>query len=49
MWNPEYDANELIHERETGSQTYRIDMWLPSRVGEGRMRSLGLAAANFHI
>ena len=29
MWNLKYDANELIHETETDSQTQRTDLWLP--------------------
>ena len=49
MWNPKYDTNELIYETETGSETSRIDMWLPSRVGRGRIRSLGLADTKFYI
>ena len=39
MWNLKYDTNELIYERETDSQTYRTDLWLPRGrgVGEGRI------------
>ena len=36
MWNLKYDTNELISETETGSQTYRTDLWLPSGGGWGR-------------
>ena len=39
IWNLKYDTNELIYERETDSQTYRTDLWLPRGrgVGEGRI------------
>ena len=29
MWNPKYDANELICETETDSMDKETDMWLP--------------------
>ena len=36
MWNLKYDVNELIHETETDSQTYRTDFWLPRGKWGGR-------------
>ena len=29
MWNLKYATNELIYEKETDSQTYRTELWLP--------------------
>ena len=45
-WNLKYDTNELIYKTETNSQ-----IWLPkgNRVGEGKIRSLGLADTNYYI
>ena len=34
MWNLKYDANELIYEIETDSQTQKTDWWLPKGKGE---------------
>ena len=43
MWNLKYDANELIYETETDSQTEKTDLWLPR--GRGRERDgLGIWA-----
>ena len=37
IWNLKQDTNEFTYEIETGSQTWRIDLWLPRRrVSEGR-------------
>ena len=36
MRNLKWDSNELICEKETDSQTYRTDLWLPG--GRGRRR-----------
>ena len=36
MWDPKYDTNELMDEKETDSQTERTDLGLPrGRAGEG--------------
>ena len=29
MWNLKYDTNETIYKRETDSQMWRTDLWLP--------------------
>ena len=31
LWNLRYDTNESIHETQTDLQTYRADLWVPSR------------------
>ena len=43
MWNLKYDANELIHETETESWTWRTDQWFPRGKGfiEGWSGRLG--------
>ena len=51
MWNLKHDKN-FIYETETDSQTYRTDLWFAKEeagVEEGRIRSLGLADANYYI
>ena len=35
MWNPKYDANELIDKTETDSQAQRTGLWLPRGRGGG--------------
>ena len=30
MWHLKYDTNEQIYKTETGSQTWRTDLWLPA-------------------
>ena len=49
MWNPKYDSNEPIY--KTDSQTQRTDLWLPRGIGDGEgwIRSLGSADANYYI
>ena len=46
MWNLKYDTNKLIYETETDSDTEKR---LPVAKGEGWIRSLGLADANYYI
>lgn len=36
MWKLKYDTNELTYKTETGSQTKRTGLWLPSGRGMGR-------------
>ena len=36
MWNLNYDTNELIYKRETDSQTWKTNLWLPKGKGAGR-------------
>ena len=35
MWNLKYDTNELIYKRETDSQTWKTNLWLPKGKGVG--------------
>ena len=51
MQNLKYGTNEPIYKREIDSQTYRTDLWLPSRRGarEGGTGSMGLVDANYYI
>ena len=51
MWNYIYDTNELIYEIETGSQTQKINSWLPKkkRGGEGINEGFGRAASISYI
>ena len=35
MWNLKYDTNELIYQRETDSQTWKTNLWLPKGEGVG--------------
>ena len=35
MWNLKYDTNELIYQRETDSQTWKTNLWLPKGEGMG--------------
>ena len=50
MCNLKCDTNEPIYETETGSQTWRTDLWLPRREGEWDvLGSLGLVDANYYI
>ena len=30
MWHLKHDTNEQIYKTETGSQTWRTDLWLPA-------------------
>ena len=49
MWNLKYSTNEPLYKKETDSQTYRTDLWLPSGKGkEGRTESLRLADVNYY-
>ena len=49
MCTLKYDTNEVMY--ETGSQTQRMDLWLPGESGtrDRWIRSLGLADAIYHI
>ena len=39
-----YETNKLIYETETGSQTYRTDLWLPRmECGRGMDREFGVS------
>ena len=38
-----YEANKLIYETETGSQTYRTDLWLPRMEWEGMDWEFGVS------
>ena len=51
MWDLKHDANELIYEKETDSETSRTDLWFPKgRKGKnGWIGSLDLADANYYI
>ena len=49
MWNLKYDTNQHIYETKTDSQIQKTDLYLPGRVGEGRIKSLRLAQANYYI
>ena len=50
MWNLKYSTNEPLYKKETDLQTYRTDLWLPSRKGKGgRTGSLRLADVNYYI
>ena len=40
MWNFNYDANELIYDTETDSQTYGTDLRLPRARGGRGVRSI---------
>ena len=46
-----YGPDEPIYKTETDSQTWRTDMWLPSRErkGVGYTGSLTLVDANYYI
>ena len=35
VWHPENNANQLIYKRETDSQPYRTNLWLPRGKEEG--------------
>ena len=35
LWNLKYDTNELIYQRETDSQTWKTNLWLPKGEGVG--------------
>ena len=50
MWNLTYGTDEPVYRRETNSQTWRADLWMPrGRAGEGvgGTGSLGLIDANY--
>ena len=50
MWNLKYSTNEPLYKKETDSQTYRTDLWLPSGKGKGgRTESLRLADVNYYV
>jgi hypothetical protein len=48
MWNLKHNRNDQICERETHSQAWQTDLWVPGERGgrEGRIGSLGLVDAN---
>ena len=49
IWNLKYNPYQHIYETKTYSQTWKTDMWLPSRGREGMdgwIGSLGLTDAN---
>ena len=37
MWNLKIDTNELIYEKETDRQTYKINLWIPKAIYRGRI------------
>ena len=41
IWNLIYDPNEPIYRKETNSQTWRTDLWLPGG-GERKWDGLGV-------
>ena len=51
MWNLKYGTNEPVYRTDTGSLTWRTDVWLPKGWKEKArwMRSLGLENANYYI
>ena len=50
MWNLKHDTNELIYERETDAQIEKTHFCQGiRRVGDGRIKSSGLADANCYI
>ena len=36
MWKSKNDINELIYKTEIESQTYKTNLWLSFKAGEGR-------------
>ena len=49
MWNVKYHTNEFVYEKETDSQTQKIDSQRPRGrgLGEGWIVNLGLVVANY--
>lgn len=49
--NLKYDANELIYEAETDSQTQKTNLWLPKGKGveKGQIWNLGFADPNYYV
>ena len=50
MWHLKHDTNEQIYKTETGSQTWRTDLWLlASGEGKDELGVLGLTDADNYI